>query len=95
MIIIRGVLKMLQMADSKKPQSFSDFTKILIGRKRLSSATVSKRLGELVRVGAFEEMITKSDTGRKVIAYKTTERGKKIIKLAKELEQALEQPTKK
>ncbi len=85
MIIIRGILEMLHMADSKKPQSFSDFTNISIGGRRLSSATVSKRLGELVMVDAIKEVIIRSDTGRRIIAYRTTQKGKRAIKLAVEL----------
>ena len=89
MAIIRGVLEMLELADGKEPKSFNDFTRISINHKRLSSATVSKRLDELAAVKVIEEVVVKSKSGRRVIAYKTTEKGRKIIKLAKELREAL------
>ncbi len=77
---------MLKMANDNEPKSFNDFTGILIGKRRLSSATVSKRLDELIEIRVMEEVITKSKTGRRIIAYKTTEKGKRVIGLAKELE---------
>ncbi len=80
---------MLELADGKEPKSFNDFTRISINHKRLSSATVSKRLDELAAVKVIEEVVVKSKSGRRVIAYKTTEKGRKIIKLAKELREAL------
>jgi DNA-binding HxlR family transcriptional regulator len=89
MIIIRGALEMLQMANNHGPKSFNDFTKIEVKGKSLSSATVSKRLDELIAVNAIEEVITRSKTGRRVIAYRTTKKGTKIIGLAKELREAL------
>lgn len=89
MVIIRGVLEMLQMANGNEPKSFNDFTRISIKNKKLSSATVSKRLDELIAVGAMEETITRSKTGRRIIAYKTTEKGKRVVELAKELKEAL------
>jgi len=46
-------------------------------------------------MGAIEEIITKSKTGRRVIAYKTTVRGNNIIKLGKELADALSPPKSK
>ncbi len=79
---------MLQSA-SNQTRSFIDFTKIVIKGKRLSSATVSKRLGELIATDALEEVITTSKTGRRVIAYRTTEKGKKIVYLAEQLRNAL------
>jgi predicted transcriptional regulator len=89
MAIIRGVLEMLQTADGNEPKSFNDFTRISIKGKRLSSATVSKRIDELVGSRVLKEVIIKSKTGRRVIAYKTTEKGKRVVELAKELQEAL------
>ena len=63
MAIIRGVLEMLEMADSHGSTSFSDFTKITIKGKRLSSATVSKRLNSLTASKVMEEVITRSRQG--------------------------------
>ena len=77
---------MLELADEGPPKSFNDFTKISVKRRRLSSATVSKRLDELLSVKVLEEVITRSKTGRRVIAYRTTEKGKKVIAIATELE---------
>lgn len=88
MIIIRGILEMLQIADGNTPKSFSDFTTISIRSRRLSSATVSKRLDELIKVKAIEQVVHKSKTGRRIIAYRTTEKGKRILELSKELESA-------
>jgi DNA-binding HxlR family transcriptional regulator len=95
MAIIRGILEMLQMADSHEPKSFNDFTKITIRKKRLSSATVSKRLDELLSAKVMEEVVSRSKTGRRIVAYKTTEKGKRVIELAKELQEALSTPKTK
>ncbi len=89
MVLIRGILEMLQLADDNGPKSFNDFTKIMIKNRRLSSATVSKRLSELITAKALEEVITKSKSGRRVIAYKTTEKGRKVVEHARLLQEAL------
>jgi len=94
MAIIRGVIEMLQLAEGKEPKSFNDFTKISVKNKRLSSATVSKRINELVASKALEEVITRSKTGRRIIAYKTTPKGEKLIVIAKQLEEALNTKSK-
>jgi DNA-binding PadR family transcriptional regulator len=60
-----------------------------IKNKRLSSATVSKRLAYLLNAKTLEEVVTKSKSGRRVIAYRTTEKGRKVIMHAKELEESL------
>ncbi len=89
MVIMRGIFEMLQAANEDAPKSFNDFTKIVVKGRRLSSATVSKRLEELISVRGMEEIITRSKTGRRVIAYKTTNHGRKILSLTKELTDAL------
>jgi len=83
------------MADSGGPKHFNDFTRISIKNKRLSSATVSKRLDELLEVKVIDEVISRSDTGRRIIAYRTTEKGKRVIKLAGELQGAISAPKAK
>ncbi len=88
MAIIRGVTEILELA-SHGPKSFNDFTKISINKKRLSSATVSKRLDELIAAKVMQEVIHRSDTGRRIIAYQTTDKGKRVVELAKELKEAL------
>jgi DNA-binding HxlR family transcriptional regulator len=90
--MIRGALEILQMADSNTPSSFNDFTKIRIGDGRLSSATVSKRLDELIGVKVMEEVVSRSKTGRRIIAYRTTQKGKRALELAEELEDAFATP---
>ena len=92
MIIIRGFIEILQMADSKEPKHFNDFTKISIKKSRLSSATVSRRLDELLAIKVIEEVISRSKSGRRIIAYRATSKGKKVIKLANELQEALALP---
>lgn len=92
MIMIKGFLEILQMANVNAPKSFNDFTKISIGQKRLSSATVSKRLDELVAVAAIEEVVGRSKTGRRMIAYRTTGKGGRVIEMAIELQEALTVP---
>jgi len=77
------------MADSNEPKSFNDFTKISIRKRKLSSATVSKRLDQLIEVNVVEEVVSRSKTGRRTIAYKTTEKGKRVIELARELQAAV------
>ena len=89
MLMLRGVLEMLEMADGGEPKSFSNFTKISISKKTLSTATVSKRLDELVGAGAMEEVITRSSTGRKIIGYKTTEKGRRVVEYALKIQEAL------
>ncbi len=89
MTIIRGVLEILQLANGHEPKSFNDFTRITINNKKLSSATVSKRIDELVSTDILREVVTRSKTGRRVIAYKTTERGKRVIEITKELQKIL------
>ena len=89
MVMIRGVLEILHLANSYGPKSFNDFTKITIRGKRLSSATVSKRINELILDKVIEQTITRSKTGRRIIGYKTTEKGRRVIELAKELEEDL------
>jgi len=89
MIMIRGFIEILQMADSSEPKHFNDFTKISVRKKRLSSATVSKRLDELLALKVIEEVISRSKSGRRIIAYRTTNKGKKVLKLANELQETL------
>lgn len=92
MITIKGVPEMLKIASGQEPKSFNDFTKITIRNKRLSSATVSKRLDDLIEIRLMEEVVTRSKAGRRIIAYKTTEKGKKVVELVNELEEALTVP---
>jgi len=88
MTLSKGVLEIIAMANGS-PKTFSDFTRINIGKRRLSSATVSKRLKELVAARILEEVVVKSKTGRRVIAYRSTDRGRKVYGLAREFEKAL------
>lgn len=85
----KGITEVLELANSDQPKSFNDFTKIAINGKRLSSATISKRLDKLIAVNAIGEVITRSKSGRRIIAYRITAKGKKVISLSKELEEAL------
>ena len=86
MVIKRGFIEILQMANGSAPKSFNDFTSIQVGRSKLSSATVAKRLDWLIAAKVIEEVITRSKAGRRIIAYKTTEKGRKAVKLATELQ---------
>jgi DNA-binding HxlR family transcriptional regulator len=78
----------MAMADSA-PACFADFVKISIGDKRLSSATVSKRLKEMLVMKILDEVVLQSKTGRRIVGYKTTQRGKKILELIEELRQSM------
>lgn len=80
---------MIKASNNHSPISFKTFTEITIKKKRLSSATVSKRLNELVAIKVIEEVPTRSEKGRRITGYRITERGKKILELAKELEDAM------
>lgn len=91
MVVVKGMVEMLEMA-SLGSKSFNDFTRIAIDGKRLSSATVSKRLDELLNAGVIEETVVTSKSGRRTIAYRTTEKGKRIMHIAKELKAALTKP---
>jgi DNA-binding HxlR family transcriptional regulator len=88
-MMTRGFLEILEMADGRELKHFDDFTKITIRRTKLSSATVSKRLDELISAGVIEEVVTRSKTGRRIIAYRATEKGRKVIKVANELQEAV------
>ena len=89
MTLSRGVLDIIKMADDHVPKSFKDFSSITIKKKKLSTATISKRLNELVAIKVLDEVPMRSETGRRIIGYRTTERGRKILELAKELEAAI------
>ena len=95
MTMPRGFLEMLEMIDSNGPSNFNDFTKISIRKRRLSSATISKRLDELISARVIEEVVTRSKTGRRIIAYKVTEKGQRVIKLAEGLKEAIYAPSPK
>ncbi len=90
-MLTRGTIEILQMAD-KGPTSFNEFTKISIGGKRISSATVSKRLAALVEAKVVNVMVARSKSGRRILAHSTTEKGKKVLKLAAELEKIMSVP---
>lgn len=81
----KGAVEILQLIDNHSSKSFSDFVLIVIDKKKLSSATVSKRIDELLAAGTIQELIVKSRTGRRVVAYKATVKGKRTIKLAEKL----------
>ncbi len=85
MVIKRGFIEILQMASGGEPRSFNDFTGIQVEKSRLSSATVAKRLDRLIAAKVIEEVITRSKVGRRIIAYRATEKGRKAVKLAAEL----------
>jgi len=89
MIMTRGFLEVLEIADSEEPKSFNDFTKISIRKRKLSSATVSKRLDELIAAKVIEEVVSRSRSGRRIIAYKATAKGKRVIELGRELQEVL------
>ncbi|HVC58125.1 MAG TPA: winged helix-turn-helix transcriptional regulator [Candidatus Acidoferrales bacterium] len=93
MTLSRGTLEIIQLA-SKGPRSFKEFTEIEIGKRKLSSATVSKRLRELVMVKVLEEKVMRSEGGRKIVGYEVTERGTKILEMAKELDKAMHESEK-
>ncbi len=88
----RGTLEVLQVTEAKELTFFNDIANISVDGKRISSATVSKRLNELINANAIETVITKSKKGRRVIAYKVTGKGRKVIKIANELKEALAIP---
>ncbi len=95
MITVRGMMEILQMGKIDGPKSFKDFTHISIKNKSLSSATIAKRLDELIYAGAIIEVVKRSKSGRRVIGYKTTEKGESIITQARELRRALDVPIDK
>ncbi len=89
MTLARGTIEMLELADAG-PRGFEEFTQIKIGGKKLSSATVSKRLKELVALKILGETVVHSASGRKIVGYQTTARGKKILELAREIYREME-----
>jgi DNA-binding HxlR family transcriptional regulator len=92
MLLFKGMVEILQIAEADGSRSFNDFTRISIAGRRLSSATVSKRLNELVSSGSMIETVSKSRTGRRVIEYETTAKGRRVLKLAGSLEDSLSSP---
>jgi len=88
MTLSRGVLEIVKLSNGHA-KSFKEFTNITIKKRKLSSATVSKRINELVAIKVLEEEAMRSDTGRRIIGYKITDRGKKILELAKELDDTM------
>ena len=94
MAITRGYMEILQLSNDN-PRSFSDFTKIPMKKGFLSSATVSRRLDQLISVGALREIIMRSKHGRRIIAYRTTDKGKRVIAIVVQLEEILSTPEKK
>ncbi|MHB1830012.1 MAG: hypothetical protein ACYCO0_01330 [Candidatus Micrarchaeaceae archaeon] len=95
MAITRGYMEILQLANGNAPKSFGDFTKIPMKKGFLSSATVSKRLDQLISVDALKEIIVRSKNGRRIIAYRTTDKGKRVIAIVTQLEEILSIPNKK
>ena len=91
----RGFIEILQLASGNEPKSFNDFTGIQVGSSKLSSATVAKRLDRLIAAKVIEEVITRSKVGRRVIAYRATEKGRKAVKTAQELQELFIPPKAK
>ena len=46
---------------------------------------MAKRIDELLAAGTIQEIIVKSESGKRVVAYKATVKGKRAIKLAEKL----------
>lgn len=91
MTLPKGSIEILKMTKEDPPKSFSDYTEIEIDDENLSSATVNKRIKELVALEALEETVKRSDTGRRTVGYKVTERGEKIVSIAEEFEEKMEE----
>lgn len=81
----KGAVEILQLIDNHSSKRFSDFILIVVNKKRLSSATVSKRIHELLAAGTIQEIVVNTSSGRRVVAYKATVKGKRAIKLAEKL----------
>ncbi len=81
----KGAVEILQLIDNHSYKRFSDFILIVVKKKKLSSATVAKRIDELLAAGTIQEIIVKSESGKRVVAYKATAKGKRAIKLAEKL----------
>ncbi len=82
MPMARGFLEILKLTSNGEPKHFDDFTKIRVKNKGLSSATVTKRLNELLALEAIKEAVGRSRAGRRIIAYIVTEKGRRVIKSA-------------
>lgn len=91
MTLQKGAVEILKATRDGECSKFSDYTEIEIDGEKLSSATVSKRLKELVALDALEETVVRTDSGRKTTGYELTERGEKIIDIADEFEEKLEE----
>jgi len=85
MTLPKGAIAMLRETKDET-KSFDDYTEIEIEGKKLSSATVTKRLKELVALEGLEETVIRSETGRRKVGYEVTDRGRKVLKIADEFE---------
>ncbi|MFQ3274927.1 MAG: DNA-binding HxlR family transcriptional regulator [Candidatus Nanohaloarchaea archaeon] len=88
MTLPKGAIAILRETKDEK-KSFDDYTDIEIDGEKLSSATVTKRLKELVALDGLEETVIRSDTGRRKVGYEITDRGRKVLKIADEFEEKL------
>jgi len=91
MTLPKGAVEILKKTEEIGKCSFGDYTDIEIEGENLSSATVNKRLKELVALDALEESVKRSDTGRKTVGYEITQRGQKIVRIAKEYAEKMEE----
>lgn len=90
MTLPRGTIEILEEIQENGPCCFSDIEGLEVEGSQLSSATVTERLKELQALEAVEKNTMRLDTGRKTDGYEVTERGSKLIDLAEEFRQKLE-----
>ncbi|PSH00315.1 MAG: hypothetical protein BRC28_00330 [Nanohaloarchaea archaeon SW_4_43_9] len=88
MTLPKGAIAILRETKDET-KSFDDYTEIEIEGEKLSSATVTKRLKELVALNGLEETVIRSETGRRKVGYEITDRGRKVLKIADEFEDKL------
>lgn len=84
LLLSEGALELLEFLKNTESGHFNDFRSIKNTRtnKQLSANTISSRLKELVEKGAIERVVSSSKTGRNVVAYQITAKGKKALELA-------------
>jgi DNA-binding HxlR family transcriptional regulator len=92
MTLPKGAIEILRETEDET-KSFDDYTDIEIDGEKLSSATVTKRLKELTALDGLEETVIRSETGRRKVGYEITDRGKKVLKIADEFEEKMDDIT--
>lgn len=86
LILSEATLQILESC--REPKQFNDLRTILNPRtgKNFSQNTLSTRLKNLIKIGALKNIMLEKG-GRRVVAYKITRKGHKILELCRSFEE--------